>query len=168
MAAGLSVGQGVPGYGGGSSQKNFSPPGSPPGPSPLILSTAVFDCRTFQLNKGKHQCFAEGLKKKKNPRKLLSQHRQQARCGTVPTVPAACAHARLPHSPRDSQSASADVYSTGRFCPPGRRTEERKRVILSSCVHCSSHCSLQATSSYCPCRFLHCLRVSQMFFSGSF
>ena len=101
---------------GGSSQKNFSPPGSPPGPSPLILSTAVFDCRTFQLNKGKHQCFAEGLKKKKNPRKLLSQHRQQARCGSVPTVPAACAHARLPHSPRDSQSASADVYS--RAGPP--------------------------------------------------
>lgn len=31
-------------------------------------------------------------------------------------------------------------------------SEEPKRVILSSCVHCSSHCSLRATSSYCPCR----------------
>ena len=69
-------------WGGWSSPKYFSPPGSLPDPSPVILSTAVFDCRTFQLNKGKHQCFAKGLKKKKkNPWKLLSQHPQQACCG---------------------------------------------------------------------------------------
>ena len=52
-------------WGGWSSPKYFSPPGSLPDPSPVILSTAVFDCRTFPLNKGKHQCFAKGLKKKK-------------------------------------------------------------------------------------------------------
>ena len=65
-----------------------------------------------------------------------------------------------------AQALASCIWGTaaGGFCPPGCRTEERKRAILSSCVHCSSHCSLQATSSYCPCRFFHCLRVSQMFF----
>lgn len=36
--------------------------GAPPGPAHSFCPLAVFDCRTFQLNKGKHQCFAEGLK----------------------------------------------------------------------------------------------------------
>ena len=36
--------------------------GAPQAPPHSFCPLAVFDCRTFQLNKGKHQCFAEGLK----------------------------------------------------------------------------------------------------------